>query len=128
IIVIIGLFTGLISIIMLIATYLKFQKLHEYIKSHPQRQQTLPVTGGRYLLISIGSSFCIGMLSYGVAIPAAFIPDPFIAMIVMVVMSVVLGLVSLGVSIYILIQSANWQKAYNERARMLCPGTPEKSL
>ena len=126
--VIIGLFTGLLSLLMLIGTYLKFQKLHEYIKSHPQKQHTLPVSGGKYLLISIGSSLCIGMLSYGVAIPASFIPDPATAVIVMVVMSVVLVLVSLGVSIYILIQSANWQKAYNERARMLCPGTPEKSL
>ncbi|MHA1243603.1 MAG: zinc-ribbon domain-containing protein, partial [Candidatus Heimdallarchaeota archaeon] len=40
--IIIGLFTGLLSLLLLIGTYLKFQKLHEYINSHPQRQQTVP--------------------------------------------------------------------------------------
>ena len=128
IIVIIGLCTGFLSIIMIIATYMKFEKLHKYVAAHPQRQQTLPISGGKYLLITLCMSFGVGILSYAVTIPAAFIPDPNTQLIVMLVISLVLSLVSLGVSIYVLIQQANWQKAYNERARMLCPGTPEKSL
>lgn len=128
ILVIIGLFTGFLGIITLIATYMKFEKLHKYITAHPHRQPTIPVSGGRFILTSVLSSFCIGTLSYFVAIPMVFIQDPMTGMIVTIVLSVVLGIVGLGVSIYLLVQSANWQKAYNERARMLCPGTPEKSL
>ncbi|MHA1245103.1 MAG: hypothetical protein ACTSP7_11080, partial [Candidatus Heimdallarchaeota archaeon] len=54
--------------------------------------------------------------------------DPATALIVMAVLGVVVGILSIGIGIYLLMQSANWQTAYNERARMLCPGTPEKSL
>ncbi|MHA1187893.1 MAG: zinc ribbon domain-containing protein [Candidatus Heimdallarchaeota archaeon] len=128
ILVIIGLCTGLISLIMLIATYMKFQKFHEYVKATPQRQTTIPISGTKFLLVTFGASICVGILAYGVSFLFLIIPDPMIATIVISIVSGILGLVYIGVLIYGFIQGANWQKAYNERARMLCPGTPEKSL
>jgi len=128
ILIIIGLFTGFLSIIMIIATYMKHQKLHDYIKAHPQRQQTLPMSGSKYLVFSLCSGFIIGIVVSAVAIPIAFIEDPMLLVIIGPILYGVVGLISLGVAIYLLLASANWQKAYNERARMLCPGTPEKSI
>jgi len=129
IIVLIGFFTGFISIIMLIATYMKFEKLYKYVQAHPQRQQTMPVSGGRLILTSIISSFCLGILSFGIYLPILIIPeDPMLATMIVGIIGGVVGLIAIGFSIYMLTLSAKWQTAYNERARILCPGTPEKSM
>ena len=129
ILIIVGLITGLIGVLMLIGTFLKFQKLHEYINSHPQRQQTIPISGARYLITSIIGSCVISIIPIAMAIPMAFeMMDETMYLIISAVLYGVMGIGCLIFGIYMLIQQANWQKAYNERARMLCPGTPEKSL
>jgi hypothetical protein len=106
----------------IIAQYYKFDKLHNYIKYHPQKQRTQVVSGGKFLLISIIGAIIISGASsvMGTAfsiIASTGTPGPWF--LISRLFTAFTSLLSLGLSIYILILNYQWQEAFNERARML---------
>ncbi|MFX1537155.1 MAG: zinc-ribbon domain-containing protein [Promethearchaeota archaeon] len=116
------------SIVMIYLYYLKFQKLHDYLQYHPQKQETIPLEGTKIVILQIMS--CIGIVCF---FPLFFIPvflflGNNVVFISLIILAVIAFIVLIGITIYFLIESAKWQQAYNERVLMINPNARQKYL
>ncbi|MBD3192471.1 MAG: DUF4234 domain-containing protein [Candidatus Heimdallarchaeota archaeon] len=120
IIILLMVFTGIGGIVLV---FLKFQRLHEYIKYHPKKQSYQVPSGLKVLLVNILAPIIGGIIILIVFVIDIFVlantgPNQF-ALVLPIVGAVIFGIIMLILVIYNIIVNYRWQEAYNERARML---------
>jgi uncharacterized integral membrane protein len=138
IILIVTSFIGLSAFVSIYINYLKFEKLHNYIKAHPQKQSTIPASGNKIIWLSI-LGFLPGLVALILVLIFALIPlattsDPYAFLYsfsypvgILIAISA-LAIVSIPLSIIRLFLNARWQEAYNERVLMIDPTATVKYL
>ncbi|MBD3191518.1 MAG: hypothetical protein GF308_12790 [Candidatus Heimdallarchaeota archaeon] len=128
--------TGGIGI--LLAHYVKFQKLHDYLKYHPRKQTQHCPSGLRATIFTLFTG-CISALAWVpfwiiTPILSGFVNNNGMGttiLIVALIFGLLLGLGAITLAIYLTVLNYQWQKAYNERVQLLLkennPNFPEES-
>ncbi|MFW9924168.1 MAG: zinc-ribbon domain-containing protein [Candidatus Thorarchaeota archaeon] len=127
---IISIICGLGFFIMPYIIYLKFKLLYDYINSHPTKQNTIPISGQKYVkyfFICIGIVI-IGLIFIALSQTVFYSMGDFLPIFSMIIGNFIAFIPVIVFGIYMLIQSAKWQEAYNERAYIVSPNTLKKDL
>ncbi|MEA2070188.1 MAG: hypothetical protein U9O98_02765, partial [Asgard group archaeon] len=106
----------------IVITYLKFNKFHNYLKYHPIKSTHQVASGLKALLISLGggilSALVSTVFSFLSQLIAASGGNPQVIFPIYSSIAGLVGLVSLGLSIWSLILHYQWQEAMNDRIRI----------
>lgn len=129
---VIGVVVGFLPFVMLYYNYLKFEKLHNYITYHPRKQEKVPISGGEYLkwTILIFVLFLIGTIVpvLGIVIPSVLGGGYTAVFIIMIILGIGFFIGGIVIAIKLVLKTAEWQEAYNERVLMIDPQAPENFL
>ncbi|MFW9922593.1 MAG: hypothetical protein ACFFDW_04800 [Candidatus Thorarchaeota archaeon] len=105
----------------LISGYFKYEKLHNFIKEHPQMTHHSKVVDGiKFLLIWIIGGLLITLFSGGIEIAwdyYGYLDYKYYLIVRYVMISLILITVIVMVVLFCIIES-RWQNAYNDRVRL----------
>ncbi|MFW9923250.1 MAG: hypothetical protein ACFFDW_08200 [Candidatus Thorarchaeota archaeon] len=101
----------------IVATYMKFNKLHSYLERFPVKGQIRVASGLSAVLVSLAGTIIGSVYSFAWKIKQAFYPTS--GSMVMTILYVVTSLLSFGFAIYMLFLNYRWQEAFNQHARYL---------
>lgn len=123
-IIVLVILTGGIGI--LLAHYVKFQKFHDYLKYHPQKQTQQCPSGLKVVIVSLFTGCVSGLIAVPFWVITSILSGIFgnneiwtSSMIIALVFGILLGLGAIILASYLTVLNYRWQKAYNERVQLL---------
>ncbi|MCF2144505.1 MAG: zinc-ribbon domain-containing protein [Candidatus Heimdallarchaeota archaeon] len=127
---VLGLFFVIPGLVMnLIIKKKKYDLLYNYLRYSPTKQKTMPISGKKYLNLSILTAFLIlvGSLVYFLYfIP--FISGTTWLYILLLLVSIASNIGGIVCAIFLRVHDYHWQQAYNERVLLLNPNAREVLL